>query len=125
MERTALQPEGLAVPAAPYSPVLVSGDLVFTSGQVPYDADGKLVSDDFAEQAHRTFQNVGLCLATAGCDFADVVKVTAYLADLADFPVYTEIYREYFKEPLPARTTVGAALLGFKIEVEAIARRRS
>ena len=119
----ALQPEGLAVPKPPYSSVVVSGDLVFTAGQAPFDADGKLVSEDIAEQAHQTFRNLGLCLAAAGCGFADVVKVNAFLADLGDFPVFNEVYREYFTPPYPARTTVGAQLVGFRIEVEAVARR--
>ena len=121
--RNAIQPDGLAVPSPPYSPVVVSGDLVYTSGQAPFDADRKLVSEDFAEQAHQTFRNIGLCLAAAGCGFEDVIKVNAFLSDLDDFGVYNEVYREYFDEPYPARTTVGAALLGFKIEVEAVARK--
>ena len=125
MERTALQPEGLAAPKPPYSPVLVSGDLVYTAGQVPFDADGNLVSEDFAEQARQTFRNLGRCLEAAGCGFGDVVKVNAYLSDLGDFPVFNEVYAEYFTEPYPARTSVGAVLLGFKIEVEAIARKPS
>jgi 2-iminobutanoate/2-iminopropanoate deaminase len=123
MTRTALQPEGLAAPGPPYSPVVVSSDLVFTSGQVPFDEQGKLVSEDFREQAHQTFRNLERCLAAAGCGFADVVKVNAFLADLSDFNVYNEVYREYFPQPYPARTTVGAGLIGFRIEVEAIARK--
>ena len=123
MERQTLQPEGLAAPKPPYSPVVVTGDLVFTAGQAPFDADGKLVSEDFAEQAHQTLKNLGLCLAAAGCGFEDVVKVNAYLTDLGDFAVYNEIYREYFTPPYPARTSVMAGLVGFKIEIEAIARR--
>lgn len=121
--RQTLQPEGLAVPKVPYSSVVVSGDLVFTAGQAPFDADGKLVSEDFAEQAHQTFRNLGLCLEAAGCGFGDVLKVNAFLVDLSDFPAYNEVYRQYFSEPYPARTTVGANLVGFKIEVEAIARK--
>ena len=120
--RHAIQPDGMVVPVPPYSPVVVSGDLVYTAGQGPFDAQGTLVSEDFAEQAHQTFRNLGLCLAAAGCGFEDVIKVNAFLADLSDFTTYNEIYREYFGEPYPARTTVGAALLGFKIEVEATAR---
>jgi 2-iminobutanoate/2-iminopropanoate deaminase len=121
--REALKPEGLAPPKPPYSSVIVTGDLVYTAGQGPYDAAGNLVSEDFAEQAHQAFKNIGICLTAAGCGFEDVVKVNGFLTDLADFPTYNEIYREYFTEPYPARTTVGTQLLGFKIEVEAIARK--
>ena len=113
--RQTLQPEGLAVPKVPYSSVVVSDDLVFTAGQAPFDADGKLVSEDFAEQAHQTFRNLGLCLEAAGCGFADVVKVNAFLVDLGDFPAYNEAYRQYFSEPYPARTTVGANLVGLSV----------
>jgi 2-iminobutanoate/2-iminopropanoate deaminase len=123
MERTALQPEGIAAPKPPYSPVVVSGDLVYTAGQVPFDENGNLVSEEFAEQVHQTFRNLGRCLDAAGCSFGDVIKVNAYVTDFNNFPTFNEIYREYFTEPYPARTTIGAELVGFKLEVEAIARK--
>jgi reactive intermediate/imine deaminase len=123
MGRTALQPDGIAVPKPPYSPVVVSGDLVYTAGQVPFDENGNLVSEDFAEQAHQTFRNLRRCLEAAGCTFADVIKVNAYVTDFANFPTFNEVYREYLGEPYPARTTIGAQLVGFKLEVEAIARK--
>jgi 2-iminobutanoate/2-iminopropanoate deaminase len=122
-ERQALQPEGLAVPNLPYSSVVLSGDLVFTSGQGPFDSEGQLVSEDFEQQAHQTFGNLGLCLEVAGCGFQDVVSVNAFLTDLEDFDTYNTVYRKYFKPPYPVRTTVGVQMLGFKIEVQAIARR--
>ena len=63
-------------------------------------------------------------LAAAGCGLEDVIKVNAFLTDLGNFAVYNAVYREYFKEPYPARTTVGAALApGLHVEVEVIARR--
>jgi 2-iminobutanoate/2-iminopropanoate deaminase len=66
---------------------------------------------------------MGRCLSAGGCGFADVLKVTTYLADLADAPSYSRIYGEFFAEPYPARATVQAGLAaGFRIEVEAIAR---
>jgi 2-iminobutanoate/2-iminopropanoate deaminase len=123
MSRQNIQPEGLAPPGPPITPVVVSGDLVYTSGQAPFDAEGKLVSEDFAEQTHQVFRNLEICLKAAGCGFEHVLKVNAYLADLGNFPTYNEIYREYIKAPYPARTTVGAALVGFHVEIEAVARR--
>jgi 2-iminobutanoate/2-iminopropanoate deaminase len=125
MARETIRPDGVAVPAAPYSSVVASGDLVVTSGQVPFDVERNLVSDAFDDQARQTFENLGRCLEAAGCGFADVLKVNAYLADLADFEAFTRIYAEFFSEPYPARTTVGAQLLGFRVEVDAIARRPS
>jgi 2-iminobutanoate/2-iminopropanoate deaminase len=123
MENQPIRPDGLAVPTAPYSSALVSGDLLFLAGQVPFDEAGNVVSDDFADQARQVFDNMARCLEAAGCGFGDVVKVIAYLADFGDFPAFNEIYRDYFSEPYPVRTTVPVPLVGFAIEVDAIARR--
>ena len=124
MPRQALQPEGLAVPKPPYSPVVVSGDTVYTAGQIANGPDGNLVQGGIAEQARQTLENVRTCLEAAGCTMEDVVKVNAYLADLGDFPGYNEVYVEFFDEPYPARTSVQAGLPpGVLVEIEAVARR--
>ena len=124
MPRQALQPEGMAVPKPPYSPVVVSGDMVYTAGQIGNDPEGNLVEGGIAEQARRTLENVRTCLDAAGCTLDDVVKVNAYLADLGDFPAYNEVYVEFFSKPYPARTSVQAGLPpGVLIEIEAVARR--
>jgi 2-iminobutanoate/2-iminopropanoate deaminase len=122
--RQALQPDGMAVPKPPYSPVVVSGDTVYTAGQIANDPEGNLVAGGMAEQARRTLENVRTCIEAAGCTLDDVVKVNAYLADLGDFPAYNEAYVEFFVEPYPARTSVQAGLpAGVLIEIEAIARK--
>jgi len=114
----------MAVPKPPYSPVVVSGETVYTAGQIANDPDGNLVEGGMAEQARRTLENVRTCVEAAGCTLDDVVKVNAYLADLGDFPAYNEVYVEYFSQPYPARTSVQAGLPpGVLIEVEAIARK--
>lgn len=119
----AIQPEGLPVPTSPYSPVVRSGELVYTSGQVGTDASGA-VAEGIEAQTRQALENVRLCLAAAGCTLADVVKVNAYLSDMADFETYNAAYRELLEPPYPARTTVGAALArGLLVEIEAIARR--
>ena len=124
MTRHALQPEGLATPKAPYSPVVISGDHVFTAGQVGFDETGELVPGGIAEQTRRSLENVRNCLRAAGCELADVVKVTAFLADLVEFAAYNDVYRGYFDAPYPARTTVQAGLpAGLLVEIEAVARR--
>ena len=124
MPRQALQPEGLAKPKPPYSPVVVSGDTVYTAGQIANDPDGNLAAGGIAEQARLTLENVRTCVEAAGCTLDDVVKVNAYLADLSDFPAYNDVYVEFFAEPYPARTSVQAGLPpGVLIEIEAIARR--
>ena len=122
--KEAIQPEGLARPAAPYSPVVVSGDLVYTAGQVGFDESGQLTADDITGQTRQVFQNLVACLEAAGCGPVDVIKVNAYLTDLGNFAPFNEVYEATFAEPYPARTTVGVALPGgILVEVEAIARR--
>jgi 2-iminobutanoate/2-iminopropanoate deaminase len=121
-----IQPDGIARPSFPYTPVVVSGDLVVTAGQVANDPSGNVVSDDIEAQTRQVLDNIRACLAGAGCGLEDVIKVNAFLTDLGNFAVYNAVYREYFSEPYPARTTVGAALApGLHVEVEVIARRPS
>jgi 2-iminobutanoate/2-iminopropanoate deaminase len=123
MTRRTPQPDGLVRPQAPYSPVVVDGDLVFTAGQVAFDERGELIAGGIDAQVRRALENLSACLAAAGCGLADVLKVNAYLADLGDFEAYNAAYREFFVEPFPARTTVGSALPGgILVEIEAIAR---
>jgi 2-iminobutanoate/2-iminopropanoate deaminase len=119
-----IQPDDVARPSFPFSPVVVSGDLVVTAGQVGSDATGAVVSDEIEAQCRQVLDNVRACLHASGCTLADVIKVNAFLTDLGNFEVYNAVYREYFSEPYPARTTVGAALApGFLVEIEVIARR--
>jgi 2-iminobutanoate/2-iminopropanoate deaminase len=122
--REALQPEGLPVPKPPYSPVVVSGDTVYTAGQTGVDGDGKIVEGGIAAQTRQTLDNVRTCVEAAGCTLDDVVKVNAYLADLDDFPAYNEVYLDFFSKPYPARTSVQAGLpSGVLVEIEAVARK--
>lgn len=123
--KRSIQPQGVAVPAKPYSPVVVSGDLVFVSGQIPIGVDGDLISGGFDEQVRRVFENTQLCLEAAECGFADVVKVVAYLTERTSFARFNQLYAEYFAEPLPVRTTIVCELLDerFLFEMDVIARR--
>ena len=116
--KEAIQPEGVARPAAPYSPVVVSGDLVYTAGQVGVDESGQLTADDITGQTTRLFENLLGCLEAAGCGPSDVIKVNAYLADLGDFEAFNRIYGEYFAKVQPTRTTVGVDSLPTAILVE-------
>src|SRR5262245_23785249 len=123
MKRHAIQPDGVFRPAAPFSPVIVSGDHVYTAGQVSFDANGEIVGDDIATQTTQTLVNVAACLAAAGCTLADVVKVNVFLADLGDFAAFNDVYRATFEEPFPVRTTVQVGLPPrLLIEIEAVAR---
>lgn len=99
--------------------------VVFVSGQVPFDDDGELVAPgDFDGQARRTFENLGRVLHEAGATFADVVKLTVYLTDMARLPDLGRIRGEFIQGPPPASTAVGVTALavpGLMIEIEAIA----
>ena len=113
-------------PAAigPYSQVIVAGNLVFTSGQIPLDpATQVMVVGDVRAQAERVMENLGAVLAAAGSSFAQVVKTTIYLADLADFTTVNEVYGKRFSGAPPARSTVQVAALpkGARVEIDLIA----
>ena len=123
MSKQTPQPDGLFRPQAPYSPVVVDGDLVLTAGQVAFDEQGTLVEGGIEPQVRRALENLSACLTAAGCGLGGVLKVNVFLADLGDFEAFNAVYREFFREPYPARTTVGASLPGgILVEIEAIAR---
>jgi len=112
-------------PAAigPYSQAVRTGNLVFLSGQIPLDpATMNLVEGDLAAQADRVFKNLLAVIKASGGTPADVMKLTIYLTDLAEFPRVNEIMAGFFSEPYPARATVQVAALpkGAQIEVDAI-----
>jgi 2-iminobutanoate/2-iminopropanoate deaminase len=105
----------------PYSHAIeTSGRLLFISGQGPVDtATGQVVLGSFEEQARLTLDNVVAVAAAAGSDLSHAVKVNAYLRNMDDFATFNEIYREYFPEPRPARTTAQSNLR-IAIEVDAV-----
>jgi 2-iminobutanoate/2-iminopropanoate deaminase len=82
---------------------------------------GELRLGSFREQAELTFQNIGALLEAAGSSWAQVVKVTVFLADFNHFAEMNEVYKQYLSEPYPARTTVQAGLGRMAIEVDCIA----
>ena len=112
-------------PAAigPYSQAIVTNGLVFASGQIPVDpATGAPAGDTIDTQAEQSCKNVAAILADAGSDMTKVVKTTCFLADMADFAKFNEIYAKYFVS-CPARSCVAAKALpkGVLCEIEAIA----
>ncbi|MCD6136033.1 RidA family protein [Candidatus Bipolaricaulota bacterium] len=115
----------LDAPAAvgPYSQGIRAGDLIFVSGQLPMTPGGELITDDIAAAADRSLQNVRAVLEAAGASMDDVVKVTVFLADMADFGAMNEVYKRYFTEPFPARAAIAVKELpkGAPLEIEAIA----
>ncbi|HKY04174.1 MAG TPA: Rid family detoxifying hydrolase [Blastocatellia bacterium] len=110
-------------PVGPYSQAIIAGNTVYVAGQVPTNPrTGQAAIGSFEEQAVQTFENIKAIVEGAGATLDDVVRVNVYLADLANFAKMNEVYRRYFKEDFPARTTVGAQLLStFEIEVDCIA----
>ncbi len=112
-------------PAAigPYSQAVVSGSLVFTSGQIAINpASGEVEATDIVGQTEQVMKNLGEVLKAAGSDYTKAVKTTCFLKDMADFAAFNEIYGKYFVGK-PARSCVAAAALpkGVLVEVEVIA----
>jgi len=99
---------------------------VFVSGQVSIDpATGKVVGGDIKAQTRVVLENLRAILSAAGASLKDVVKVNVYLARVEDFAAMNEVYREFFPEEPPARTTIAAKMVNeaFLIEIDAVAYR--
>jgi 2-iminobutanoate/2-iminopropanoate deaminase len=112
-------------PVGAYSPAARAGNLVFLSGQVPKDPrTGAVVGKDVREQTRQVFENAERALNAAGATLEDVVSITAYLASMDDWREFDEAYREILRPPYPTRTTVGADLRGFLVELTLIAAVR-
>ena len=114
-----------AAPAAvgPYSQAMVTGGMVYTSGQIALDpATGALVGTDMTAQTHQVMRNLAAVLAAAGTGLDRVVKTTCFLTDIADFAAFNAVYAEYFPNK-PARSCVGVKELpkGAICEVECVA----
>ena len=110
-------------PAGVYSQGIAVGPLLFVAGQGPVDPATSLSEAGIEAQTHQAIRNVRAILEAAGCTLDDVVKVTAHLANVEDFPVFNGVYREYFRDPFPVRTTVGSSLIDGLVEIDAIAYR--
>ena len=112
------QPNGL------FSPAIVAGDLVFTSGQIGVDPKtGQIVAGGIEQETEQVFRNLTAVLEAAGTDIDHILKATVFLADMDDYNFMNELYRKRFKGDPPARTTVQVARLprNARIEIEAIA----
>lgn len=113
-------------PAAigPYAQAIAIEGLLFTSGQIPLQADGSFVDGDIAAQTHQVFDNLEAVLAQAGTTLARVIKTTVFVQDLNDFGRLNEVYGQRFGAHTPARSTVQVARLprDSKVEIEVIAR---
>ena len=113
-------------PAAigPYSQAVEANGMLFISGQLPVNpASSKIEAENVAEQTKQVFANIQAILAEAGYTFADVVKTTVFLADIASFAEMNEVYKTFYQTECPARSTfaVKDLPLGAKVEIETIA----
>jgi len=108
-------------PGGPYSHAVSAGGLVFLSGQRPQDPTTGVLAEGVEAQTRQVLTNLAAVLETCGCSTSDVVKVTAHLADIGDFAVFNGVYKEFFHEPYPSRTTVGSSLRGILVEVDVVA----
>ena len=116
-------------PAAigPYSQGIVAGNFLFTAGQIALDpATGQIVTGDVTAQTERVMRNLTAVLESAGASWADVVKTTVYLMDMADFPRVNEVYGRMIGDARPARSTVQVSGLprGVLVEIDAVAAVR-
>ena len=121
MRRTVMA-EGGPAPAGPYSHAVVANGFVYVSGQGPVDPETGEMPDGFTDQVRQTLKNLRTILEAAGSGLDDVVKVNAYLTDLTRFAEFNDVYREFFGNDPPARTTVATALLGILVEVDCVAQ---
>lgn len=119
--RTAEGPRPLGV----YSQAIVCDGFVFVAGQGPINpATNEMELGDIRSETRRVLLNIDAILRASGSSLREAVRLGVFLADLADFPAMNEVFREFFPENPPARTTVGCNLPRIKIEIDCIARLR-
>ena len=123
--RKAIHSQDTARPRGPYSPAILADGFIFVSGQGPVNPKtNELELGDIRAETRRTLENIRTILEAAGSSLRDVVRVGVFLADIKDFDAMNEIYKQFFTEDPPARTTVGAQLPRIKIEIDCIALAR-
>ena len=121
--RTKISTPNAPAAIGPYSQAIRCGDMVYTSGQIPLDpATGTVAGEDIRTQAEQVMKNLSAVLTAAGSSFENAVKTTCFLADMADFAVFNEVYAAYFTTN-PARSCVAVKTLpkGVLVEVEVVA----
>ena len=122
--KTIIKPAKSPAALGPYNHAVRTGDLLFCAGQIPIEpATGNLVTGDIKAQTERVLENVKTILEDQKLTFANVVKSTVFLTDLANFAGMNEVYAKYFTENFPARSTIQVAALpkGAGVEIEVVA----
>ncbi len=121
-ERKIITGEGVPASHLPFSPGLKNGNYLFISGQASVDLYGKIITGSFEEECRRSFDNLTKILKAAGLNMENVVLIRNYVGKESFLLEFNDIYKEYFSEPFPARTTLIGCLGDLlKFEVDAIA----
>jgi 2-iminobutanoate/2-iminopropanoate deaminase len=124
--RRTIQSPDAPSPIGPYSQgVAASGTFLFVSGQTPKDPKTGAIPADVRAQTAQCLKNIQAIVEAAGASLSDVVRVGAFLKDLADFKDFNEVYTTFFTAPYPARTTVQATPPGCLVEMDAIVRLKA
>ena len=120
MKKLAITSPKLRPPVGPFSAGIQAGNLIFISGQVGLNTDGKLAAGDIEGQTEQVFANLNAVLDACGRKLDDAVRVGVYLTDMAHFGRMNAVYSNYFSQPFPARTTIGVAALplGALVEID-------
>jgi 2-iminobutanoate/2-iminopropanoate deaminase len=124
MEKKIITSANSPTPIGPYSPGVLVGNTLYTSGQVAQDAvTGQMIQHDIKAETTKVMQNLLAILQEAGMDFSHVVKTTIYCTDLADFAAINEAYGAFFTANFPARETVQVVKLplGANVEISVVA----
>lgn len=123
MNKTKIETTNAPAAIGPYSQAVLSGNTLYVSGNIPVNAATGNVPEGIVAQAKQVFDNMRAVLAAADMDFSNVVKTTAFMADLGGFVPFNEVYAQYFCAPYPARSCVEVSKLpkGVLVEVECIA----
>lgn len=122
--RDVVRTEGAPAAIGPYSQGIKTNGLIFTAGQVGLDpATGQLVEGGVEEQTRRALENVSAVLEAAGTSFKRAIKTTVFLSDMSLFEAMNGVYKQYFTDEPPARTTVAVAGLprNALVEIECVA----
>ena len=126
MEKRSISTKNAPEAIGPYSQGIISGDIIFLSGQIGVDPEtGEMVEGGVLNQSMQIFSNINNVLKEAGCSFDNVIKATVFLKSMDDFKKVNEIYSKFFSLPYPARSAFEVARLPLNadIEIEVIARK--
>ena len=119
MSKTIITTSNAPAPIGPYNQAVLSGNILFISGQICLDpATGELKNKDIQQETHQVMHNLKNILQQAGMDFSHVVKTTIFITDMHQFGAVNEVYGKYFEKDFPARETVQVSALPKFVNVE-------